>query len=157
MAETTAGVANGGGAGGTAPIFRGQDGLQVPNGHVEALIGVDFEILPNEVVGLLGDNGAGKSTLIKIMSGVVRPDTGSFFRNGTPIILNSRRQSEAAGIETIYQDIALVGSMSIMRNVFAGRELTNRGRLPADEEDARYGDADPRPFTCASPASLRPS
>ena len=128
MAETAAGAANGGGAGagGVAPIFEART-VSKSYGHVEALIGVDFEILPNEVVGLLGDNGAGKSTLIKIMSGVVRPDTGSFFRNGTPITLDSRRQSEAAGIETIYQDIALVGSMSIMRNVFAGRELANRG------------------------------
>ena len=126
MAETAARTAEGEGVEATAPIFEASR-VSKSYGHVEALIGVDFEILPNEVVGLLGDNGAGKSTLIKIMSGVVQPDEGSFFRNGTPITLRSRRQSEAAGIETIYQDIALVGSMSIMRNIFAGRELTNRG------------------------------
>ena len=121
----TAATATGGGDA-SPPIFSAR-GVSKSYGHVEALIDVDFEIYPHEVVGLLGDNGAGKSTLIKIMSGVVRPDAGAFRRAGEPVRIESRRDSEAVGIETIYQDIALVGSMSIMRNVFAGRELVDRG------------------------------
>ena len=106
------------------PLFEAR-GLSKSYGHVEALINVDFEVRKNEVVGLLGDNGAGKSTLIKMLSGVVRPDKGQFFRNGAEVDISTRQKSEAAGIQTIYQDIALVRSMSIMRNIFAGREPTN--------------------------------
>ena len=96
-------------------------------GHVLALQGVDLEIYKGEVVGLVGDNGAGKSTLIKILSGVVWPDTGRFLREGKEIKIESRRDSEEiAGIQTIYQDIALVKSMSILRNIFAGREVKTR-------------------------------
>jgi simple sugar transport system ATP-binding protein len=103
------------------PLFEAR-GVSKAYGHVNALMSVDFEVRPNEVVGLLGDNGAGKSTLIKILSGVVIPDKGQFFRNGAAVDIGSRRKSEAAGIQTIYQDIALVRSMSIMRNIYAGRE-----------------------------------
>jgi len=103
------------------PLFEAR-GISKAYGHVNALMNVDFEVRHNEVVGLLGDNGAGKSTLIKILSGVVIPDRGSFFRNGQPVDISSRRKSEQAGIQTIYQDIALVRSMSIMRNIYAGRE-----------------------------------
>jgi simple sugar transport system ATP-binding protein len=82
-----------------------------------------MNIYRGEVTGLLGDNGAGKSTLIKILSGIIRPDTGKFIRDGQEISVQSRRDSEEiAGIQTIYQDIALVKSMSILRNIFAGRE-----------------------------------
>ncbi len=103
------------------PLFEAK-GVSKAYGHVNALMDVDFEVRPNEVVGLLGDNGAGKSTLIKILSGVVDPDKGTFLRDGAPVDIGSRRKSEAAGIQTIYQDIALVRSMSIMRNIYAGRE-----------------------------------
>lgn len=95
-------------------------------GHSTVLSDVSFDLRPREVVGLLGDNGAGKSTLIKILSGVVRPSAGRLVRYGRPVVIRSHRDSEALGIETIYQDIALCGSMSITRNFFAGRELRNR-------------------------------
>lgn len=95
-------------------------------GPVEALRHLDFQINRCEVVGLLGDNGAGKSTLIKMMSGVVSPDSGTILANGAEVQLNSRRDSERLGIETIYQDTALVDSMSVIRNVFMGREITGR-------------------------------
>ena len=106
------------------PLFEAR-GISKSYGHVEALIDVNFEVRKNEVVGLLGDNGAGKSTLIKMLSGVVQPDKGKFFRDGAEVDISTRRKSESAGIQTIYQDIALVRSMSIMRNIFAGREPTN--------------------------------
>src|SRR5262245_14246067 len=93
-------------------------------GHVQALRDVDFQINRKEIVGLLGDNGAGKSTLVRIMSGIESPDSGTMLRNGREVIIRSRKDSERLGIETIYQDSALVGSASIMRNFFAGRELT---------------------------------
>jgi simple sugar transport system ATP-binding protein len=99
-------------------------GIKKSYGHVQALQGVDMEIHRGEVVGLLGDNGAGKSTLIKILSGVIEPTEGRFLREGREIRVRSRKDSEElAGIQTIYQDIALVKSMSILRNIFAGREV----------------------------------
>ncbi|MEY2873207.1 MAG: hypothetical protein RLZZ373_578 [Pseudomonadota bacterium] len=106
-----------------APLLAVQ-GIKKSYGHVQALQGVDMEIHRGEVVGLLGDNGAGKSTLIKILSGVIEPTEGRFLREGREIRVRSRKDSEElAGIQTIYQDIALVKSMSILRNIFAGREV----------------------------------
>lgn len=109
----------------TTPVLSVQ-GIAKSYGHVRALQEVDMDIYKGEVVGLLGDNGAGKSTLIKILSGVIRPDSGMFIREGEPIeVLDRHDSEEKAGIQTIYQDIALVKSMSILRNIFAGRELNN--------------------------------
>jgi simple sugar transport system ATP-binding protein len=99
-------------------------GISKHYGHVQALRDVDFQINRNEIVGLLGDNGAGKSTLVRIMSGIEFPDSGRILRDGQEVVIRSRKDSERLGIETIYQDSALVGSASIMRNFFAGRELT---------------------------------
>ena len=94
-------------------------------GNLTALDKVDFHIGKNEVVGLLGDNGAGKSTLIKMMSGVVAPDTGNVFVDGKETKISTRKQSEQiAGIETIYQNSALCDDMTIIRNIFMGREIT---------------------------------
>ena len=94
-------------------------------GNLTALDNVDFHIGKNEVVGLLGDNGAGKSTLIKMMSGVVAPDTGDVFVDGKETKISTRKQSEEiAGIETIYQNSALCDDMTIIRNIFMGREIT---------------------------------
>lgn len=94
-------------------------------GPLKALDEMDFHIEPNEVVGLLGDNGAGKSTLVKMISGINPPTSGAILIGGKPVRLDNRADSEAYGIETIYQDIALVDSMSITRNIFMGREITN--------------------------------
>ena len=95
-------------------------------GNLTALDNVDFHIGKNEVVGLLGDNGAGKSTLIQMMSGVVAPDTGNVFVDGKETKISTRKQSEeVAGIETIYQNSALCDDMTIIRNIFMGREITN--------------------------------
>jgi len=95
-------------------------------GNLIALDDVNFHIAPKEVVGLLGDNGAGKSTLIKMMSGVVEPNQGNIFVEGKETKIRNRKQSEEiAGIETIYQNSALCDDMTIMRNIFMGREITN--------------------------------
>ncbi len=107
------------------PIL-GLQGICKNYGPVQALCNMDFHIAPREVVGLLGDNGAGKSTLIKLMSGVVQADSGQILWHGEPVRLNSRQDSERLGIETIYQDTALVDTMSVTRNIFMGREITNR-------------------------------
>ena len=107
----------------TTPIYEAR-GLSKRFGAVQALDGLDFHIGAREIVGLLGDNGAGKSTLIKMMSGIVLPDRGEVFVDGEPVAVHSRRDSQAIGVETIYQDTALVDSMSIVRNIFMGRELT---------------------------------
>lgn len=93
-------------------------------GAVQALDQVDFSVYPNEIIGLIGDNGAGKSTLIKILSGVIFPDEGEIFYCGEKVEIRSPRDSHRLGIETIYQDAALVDTMSIMRNTFLGREKT---------------------------------
>ena len=95
-------------------------------GNLEALRGVNFHVGSKEIVGLLGDNGAGKSTLVKLLSGINPPDEGEIFANGKPVTLNSRNDSEAIGIETIYQDMAVVGEMEIWRNMFLGREIRGR-------------------------------
>jgi simple sugar transport system ATP-binding protein len=86
---------------------------------------MNFYVGRSEVVGLLGDNGAGKSTLLKIMSGINPLTSGRIFINGEARTINTRADSERAGIETIYQDMALVDSLSITRNIFMGREITN--------------------------------
>jgi simple sugar transport system ATP-binding protein len=95
-------------------------------GTITALKGVDFEVNAGEVRALLGDNGAGKSTLIKVLTGVYPPTRGTIYFEGKPIQINSPRYARAMGIETVYQDLALVNLMSISRNFFLGRELVKK-------------------------------
>jgi simple sugar transport system ATP-binding protein len=91
-------------------------------GRVQALNDVTFTVRKNEVVGLLGDNGAGKSTLIKILSGALTADTGDIYMHGKKIDIRNTTDAISQGIETIYQDSALVPQLSIARNLFMGRE-----------------------------------
>ena len=93
-------------------------------GFVTALDGVDLHVNHGEVLALLGDNGAGKSTLIKILSGVHRPDSGRMLVDGEEVQYASPRDARAAGIATVYQDLAMVPLMSIWRNFFLGAEPT---------------------------------
>lgn len=93
-------------------------------GQVVALENVDFEVRRPEVMALLGDNGAGKSTLIKILTGVHTPSSGQIYFEGQPVEIRSPQDARMLGIETAYQDLALVNSMSIGRNFFLGREPT---------------------------------
>jgi fructose transport system ATP-binding protein len=98
-------------------------------GGVVALNGIDLELWPGEVVALMGDNGAGKSTLIKLLSGSVPFDSGEMRMQGQPVSLNSPAAARAAGIETVWQDLALAMDMGIAENLYLGRELT-WGRVP---------------------------
>src|SRR5437870_13761316 len=85
-------------------------------GNVTALENVDFEVGYQEIVGLLGDNGAGKSTLIKVLTGVHPASSGQIYVDGQPVTMSSPQDAHDLGIETVYQDLALVPLMSISRN-----------------------------------------
>src|SRR6476620_4258222 len=98
-------------------------------GRVQALNDVSLSVRRSEIVGLLGDNGAGKSTLIKILSGALRANSGDIYMRGNKVDIRSTTDAIAQGIETIYQDSALVTQLSIARNLFLGRELTKRPAL----------------------------
>ena len=95
-------------------------------GPLKALTDLSFEVGHSEVVGLLGDNGAGKSTTVNMLSGIHRPNSGYISVDGQRHDFTCRRDSAEAGIETIYQNTALVDCLSISRNIFLGRELTGR-------------------------------
>ncbi|CAK7260453.1 MULTISPECIES: ATP-binding cassette domain-containing protein [unclassified Shinella] len=95
-------------------------------GALTALRNLSFHIGEGEVVGLLGDNGAGKSTTVNLISGIHKPTDGYLSVDGRKTLFTCRSDSADAGIETIYQHTALVDSLSITRNIFMGRELTDR-------------------------------
>jgi simple sugar transport system ATP-binding protein len=97
-------------------------GISKSFGSVRALEDVDLRVDEREIVGLLGDNGAGKSTLIKILSGAIPASTGTIFIRGEQVAIRSATDAIDHGIETIYQDSALVPQLSIARNLFLGRE-----------------------------------
>jgi simple sugar transport system ATP-binding protein len=98
-------------------------------GRVQALNDVTLSVRRNEIVGLLGDNGAGKSTLIKVLSGALIPDSGEIYMHGNKVNIRNTTDAIALGIETIYQDSALVTQLSIARNLFLGREPIKGLRL----------------------------
>jgi fructose transport system ATP-binding protein len=106
-------------------------GITKSYGHVQALRGVDLELYVGEVLGLVGDNGAGKSTLIKILSGAIQPDAGEILVDGRPVQLRSPVEARHHGIETVYQDLAVVPMMDIAENLFLGREQRAPGALGA--------------------------
>ena len=104
-------------------------GIRKTYGHVEALRGAAFTVLPGEVVALVGDNGAGKSTLVKVMSGVVQPEEGEIRVDGEVVDLSSPHVSRDLGIETVYQDLALAPDLDPCQNLFLGREVLKGGLL----------------------------
>jgi fructose transport system ATP-binding protein len=98
-------------------------------GRVVALDHADFDLMPNEILGVIGDNGAGKSTLIKVLAGALTPDQGEIRLDGKLVNFRSPLDARAAGIETVYQDLALAPALSISDNLFLGRELRKPGFL----------------------------
>jgi len=92
-------------------------------GGVVALHNVDFDLNYNEIVGLVGDNGAGKSTLIKILSGALTPDGGKIYFEGNEVEISNPKIAKELGIETVYQDLALVENLDVASNLFLGREF----------------------------------
>ena len=96
-------------------------------GHVVALDGADLELYPGEILAIIGDNGAGKSTLIKALSGALQPDDGEISLDGERVHFRSPRDARRAGIETVYQDLAVAPSLDIASNIFLGREMRRRG------------------------------
>ena len=106
-------------------------------GKNAAVKDVSISIGENEIVGLLGDNGAGKSTLVRMMSGVTTPTSGDWVWKGEKVHHLTRAATEALGVETIFQDSALVDQQTITRNIFMGRELTNAiGLMKIKQMDA---------------------
>src|SRR6478735_7760766 len=109
-----------------SPIVLQADHLSKRFGAVTALRDVSLRLHRGEVLGLVGDNGAGKSTLIKILSGFHKPDSGSYSFDGKPVHLTSPIEARALGIQTVYQDLALVNDLSVYHNMFLGRERKKR-------------------------------
>ncbi len=98
-------------------------------GPVAALNDVSMDIVAGEITGLVGDNGAGKSTLVKIISGVLRPDSGTITFDGTRVDFASPAEARSRGIETVYQDLALAGNMTVWANLYLGREIVHGPRF----------------------------
>jgi len=102
-------------------------GLIKRYGQVTALDGADLELREGEILAVIGDNGAGKSSLIKCLSGATIPDEGEIFLDGKKINFKSPMDARQAGIETVYQDLAVAAAMSISENLFLGREIRRQG------------------------------
>jgi ABC-type sugar transport system ATPase subunit len=98
-------------------------------GAVQALRGVDLDILPGQITALVGDNGAGKSTMIKTISGIWAPSSGEILWNGEPVTIRTPRDADALGIATVYQDLALCDNLDIVQNMFLGHELLSHRLL----------------------------
>ncbi len=109
-------------------------------GSIQALESISFSVRENEVLALMGDNGAGKSTLIKILSGVLQPTTGHIKIEGEKVDFDSYIQARDAGIETVYQDLAVAPNRTVWENIFLGKEVTKRsipGRIFGVVDEAK--------------------
>jgi len=110
-----------------APLVMQAKGLIKRYGHVTALDGADFELRAGEILAVIGDNGAGKSSLIKCLSGATVPDEGEILLDGQRVNFKSPIDARRAGIETVYQDLAVAPAMTIAENLFLGREVLRPG------------------------------
>jgi fructose transport system ATP-binding protein len=113
---------------GVTPILSARN-LVKRYGRVTALDHCDFDLMPGEILAVIGDNGAGKSTLIKALSGAVQPDEGEVALDGRTVRFPSPLAARASGIETVYQTLAMSPALSIADNMFMGRELRKPGVL----------------------------
>jgi D-xylose transport system ATP-binding protein len=120
-----------------APLVE-MRGINVSFGGVHAVAGVNVDVRPGEVMGLVGGNGAGKSTLMRALSGAHRADSGEILIDGTPVTIGNPRDAKDLGIETIYQTLALADNLPAPGNLFLGRELLTQWRTLDDSamEDA---------------------
>ena len=116
-------------AGSATALVMEARGLVKRYGHVTALDHADFELRAAEILAVIGDNGAGKSTLIKALSGALVPDAGEIRLDGSLVHFRTPMDARRAGIETVYQDLAVAPALSIAENLFLGRELRRRGVL----------------------------
>lgn len=107
----------------TQPILSLR-GITKHFGGVKALTDVSLDLEPGKVVALVGDNGAGKSTLVKVMSGVHRPDSGTYLFEGQEVHVSNPAEVADMGVQTVYQDLALCDNLDAVQNLFLGRELT---------------------------------
>jgi D-xylose transport system ATP-binding protein len=112
----------------TTPLLELR-GITKRFGAVRALNGVDFQVMPGEVVGLVGDNGAGKSTLVKVISGIHPGDEGEYLWDGQKVSVNAPPDATHLGIATVYQDLALCDNLDVVENLFLGQEATTSGLL----------------------------
>lgn len=108
------------------PILQAR-GLNKRYGRVTALDNCDFDLMPGEILAVIGDNGAGKSSLIKALSGAIQPDSGDIFLEGSRVSFSSPIAARQAGVETVYQTLAMSPALSIADNMFMGRELRKPG------------------------------
>jgi fructose transport system ATP-binding protein len=115
-------------ANGSVPILEAR-GLVKRYGPVTALDGTDFELLPAEILAVIGDNGAGKSTLIKALAGALVPDEGEIRLDGTVVHFSNPMDARRRGIETVYQDLAVAPALDIASNLYLGRELRRSGPM----------------------------
>lgn len=113
-------------------------------GGVQALDDVSLTVERGQVLGLVGDNGAGKSTLIKVVAGAYQADAGSMHFDGAPARFTSPRAAKEAGVETVYQDLALVDTLDAAGNIFLGRELVRFGAGPVKVLDKRRTPDEPQ-------------
>ena len=104
-------------------------GLVKRYGRVTALDNADFDLYRGEILAVIGDNGAGKSSLIKAISGAVRPDDGEIRLDGEVVHFSNPMEARDAGIETVYQNLALSPALSIADNMFLGREIRRSGPM----------------------------
>jgi simple sugar transport system ATP-binding protein len=109
-----------------APVILEMQHISKTFGAVTALVDASIKLRQGEVLALCGDNGAGKSTLIKILSGFHHPDSGTIIYQGKEVYFRSPREARAHGIETVYQDLALINHLSVYHNMFVGREYHKR-------------------------------
>ena len=114
-----------------APAVLEARGLVKRYGQVTALDGADFALRAGEILAVVGDNGAGKSTLIRALSGALVPDAGDVYLDGRPVRFRGPLDARRAGIETVYQDLAVAPAMTVAENLFLGREPRRPGPLGA--------------------------
>ena len=112
----------------STPILQARN-LTKRYGRVTAMENCNFELMPGEILAVIGDNGAGKSTLIKALSGAITPDSGTIELNGKEVFFTSPLNARDYGIETVYQNLAMSPALSIADNMFMGREIRKKGVL----------------------------